>query len=353
MKLTRGGALGLMFGFANADRPWTFVFPRDHAAHDQFASEWWYFTGHLGAGDGRRFGYELTFFRLGMRPGMGAPRPGQSRWRGNELYPAHFALTDVAGQRFIYTERFERAALGMGYASTRRLDVRVDSWSLRGPVPFRMHADNAGIAIDLTQTPEKTPAIHGHDGISQKAACASCASHYYSMTRLRTTGTLVYEGKRLAVQGISWMDHEFGSSELQPDQVGWDWFSLQLDDGREVMLYRLRRKDGTTTPQSSGSLVARDGRVTYLPLAAFSTEATGTWTSPHTHAVYPSGWRVAVPRANLSVVLTPVLRDQELAEGGGGVSYWEGAVDVRDAATGRTVGVGYVELTGYAQGISL
>jgi predicted secreted hydrolase len=210
-------------------------------------------------------------------------------------------------------------------------------------------------AIDLVQVPLKVPAIHGHDGISRKAACRSCASHYYSYTRLKTSGTLTYGGRQLAVEGLSWMDHEFGSDELQPDQVGWDWFSIQLDDGREVMLYLLRRRDGSVTPESSGSVIARDGSVRYVPLDAFAAEATGTWTSPHTNGRYPSGWHVRVPGERIDLVLVPTLLDQELAgTNAGGISYWEGAVDVRDAtAPNRTLGAGYVELTGYAGAISL
>jgi predicted secreted hydrolase len=149
------------------------------------------------------------------------------------------------------------------------------------------------------------------------------------------------------------MDHEFGSDELQANQVGWDWFSLQLDDRREIMLYLLRQKDGSVTPESSGSLIGVDGRVTYLPRAAFAVSATGSWTSPHTGGVYPSGWRVRVPGARVDLVLTPVLLDQELANVLGGVSYWEGAVDARDGASGRSLGVGYVELTGYAGAVLL
>jgi len=231
--------------------------------------------------------------------------------------------------------------------------VHVDDWWLRGTAPFRMHAAAPdGTTIDFAQTTEKPPAIHGHDGISRKAACATCASHYYSLTRLHTTGVLVYHGARLRVDGLSWMDHEFGSDELQSNQAGWDWFSLQLDDRREVMLYRLRQKDGTITPQSSGSLVDARGAVAYLPLTGFTIEATGSWTSPVTHAAYPSGWRVRVPAAHLDLVLSPTVDDQELADPSG-VSYWEGAVTIRDAATGRARGLGYVELTGYAGPISL
>ena len=339
-------------GFLNADVPWTFAFPRDHAAHDGFASEWWYYTGHVRARDGRRFGYELTFFRVGLRPGAAPPNAGQSKWRGNQLYPAHFALTDETGKQFFHYERFARAALGAGSASSERLDVHVDTWHLTGPAPFRMFAAAGGTAIDFTQTSEKPPAIHGHDGISKKAACDTCASHYYSMTRLHTTGTLTYAGEHLPVDGITWMDHEFGSDELLASQAGWDWFSIQLDDKREFMLYLLRQKDGSVTRESSGSLIAPDGRVTYLPRSAFVVNATGTWKSPHTGGVYPSGWRVRVPSANVDITLTPTVLDQELANTVGGVSYWEGAVDVLDPSSHR-LGVGYVELTGYAGAVNV
>jgi len=340
-------------GFANARLPWQFVFPRDHAAHFGFASEWWYYTGHLVAADGRRFGYELTFFRYGLRRGDPRPSRGQSKWRGNQVYPAHLALTDEAGGRFVYDERFAREALGMGRASDRALDVAADDWTLRGTSPFRMHAAGDAVGLDLTQVAEKPPAVHGHDGISLKGACASCASHYYSMTRLRTSGWLRYAGQRLRVTGTSWMDHEFGSDELQPDQAGWDWFSIQLDDRREIMDYRLRRKDGSLTPESSGSLVDPRGTVRYLARDDVLVDATGTWKSPHTGGTYPSGWRVRIPSAHVDLVLTPVLVDQELANTTGGTSYWEGAVDIKDAATHKHLGQGYVELTGYAGAISL
>lgn len=338
-------------GFADAARPWHFVFPRDHGAHDDFQSEWWYYTGRLRARDGRRFGFELTFFRVGLRPGAHTPAPGQSRWRGAELYPAHLALTDESGRRFTYVERFARAALGAGSAASGRLDVHAGDWSLTGPAPFRLRAAADGIGLALDLTAEKPPAVHGRDGISRKAACATCASHYYSLTRLRARGTVRSAGVPIAVEGLAWMDHEFGSAELQGDQAGWDWFSIQLDDRTDLMLYRLRRKDGSLTPESSGSLVAPDGRVTALARDAVTVSATGTWTSPHTGARYPAGWRVRA--AGRDLVLVPLLADQELADPAGGVSYWEGAVDVRDAATGRALGAGYVELTGYAGAIAL
>jgi predicted secreted hydrolase len=340
-------------GFLNANRPWHFRFPRDHAAHDRFASEWWYFTGHVRTKAGRRFGYELTFFRVGLRPGDVRPARGQSAWRGNELYPAHFALSDEAGKTFVHYERFAREALGAGSASSVKLDVRDEGWTLTGPSPFRLHASVDGKAIDFTLRAEKPPAIHGHDGISKKGPCDTCASHYYSMTRLGTSGTLTYGGSAMAVDGISWMDHEFGSDELQASQQGWDWFSIQLDDRRELMLYSLRNKDGSITPESSGSLIAADGRVTYLPRSAYAIDATGSWKSPHTGGTYPMGWRVRVASAGIDLTLTPMLLDQELANTVGGVSYWEGSVDAKDTASGHPRGLGYVELTGYAGAVAL
>ena len=236
----------------------------------------------------------------------------------------------------------------MGRASEQRLDVAVDDWTLMGTSPFRMRASSDAVGIDLVQVAEKAPAVHGRDGVSVKAGCDTCASHYYSMTRLRTVGTLLYGGTRLRVDGVSWMDHEFGSDELQADQVGWDWFSIQLDDRREIMDYRLRRKDGSLTPESSGSLVDARGSVRFLRRDDVAVEATGAWKSPHTGGVYPSGWRLRVPSAALDLVLVPTVRDQELANLAGGTSYWEGAVDVSDRRSGRHLGVGYVELTGYA-----
>jgi predicted secreted hydrolase len=351
-------------GFTIATAPYAFVFPRDHAAHPGYESEWWYYTGHVQAPDGRKFGYELTFFRVGVRPGDPQPGAGESKWRGNELYPAHFAITDEQGKTFYHVERVAREALGMGYASSTKLDVHADDWYLHGDTPGNanlermvMHARDTGVqgidAIDFTQVPEKPPAVHGHGGVSRKSDCASCASHYYSYTRLRTTGTLTFNGVPLRVEGLSWMDHEFGSGELERNQAGWDWFSVQLDDRRELMLYLLRQKDGSVTPESSGSLIERDGSVRFLSRADFAIAATGTWRSPHTGGLYPSGWRVRVPSAGVDLTLTPAVLDQELAGTAGNVSYWEGAVDVRSADGHTPLGEGYVELTGYAGAISL
>lgn len=347
--------LAVTMSFQAAVAPYTYHFPRDHAAHDTYRTEWWYFTGHLRTKTGRQFGFELTFFRIGLEPRASAWSKGESKWYAYQLYPAHLAITDEQTHTFVYAFTFARDALHAGYASQSRLDVGANGWTLTGTQAVRpvMHlrGEEGGNGIDLVLHSRKPPAIHGEDGISRKGPCASCASHYYSFTRLQTSGTLTRAGERYAVSGISWMDHEYGSGELARNQVGWDWFSMQLNDDREIMLYRLRERDGGTTPQSSGSIVGRSGDVTHLALSAFSIAATGTWRSPHTGALYPSGWTVNV-RGVGALTLVPVMRDQELADAGG-TSYWEGAVDVRDPRTGASLGVGYVELTGYAQRVRL
>jgi predicted secreted hydrolase len=354
--LTAALAVLALCAFTSATAPYEFHFPRDHYAHDGYRTEWWYYTGHLRAADGRRFGFEVTFFRIGLEAGASQWAGGRSKWYAYQLYPAHFAITDERGKRFVYAETFARDALGQGFASERELDVHANGWSLTGTSEvrprMRLQASGGGASLDLTVRSEKPPAIHGRDGVSRKGACASCASHYYSFTRLLASGTLILDGARIPVTGIAWMDHEYGSDELEPGQTGWDWFALQFDDGSEAMLYRLRRRDGSTTPQSSGSLIDRAGTVRYVPLAGFSIEPDGTWRSPHTGAVYPSGWRVRVRGIERTLELDPVLRDQELAEAGG-TTYWEGAVDIRDAATHALVGEGYVELTGYAGALQL
>ena len=335
--------------FAVANAPYRFEFPRDHGAHFAYQSEWWYFTGHLRAEDGHRFGYELTIFRFGLRPGNLHPTAGESRWHTSQVYPAHFAITDVRRGVFANYERFERGALGLASAKEATLDVRSGDWSIAGTNPIHLVAAKGGSALKFALASEKPPAINGQGGISRKGPCSSCASHYYSLTRLKTSGSVESGGVRYRVSGISWMDHEFGSDELQANQTGWDWFALQMDDDRELMLYRLREKNGGTTAQSSGSLVARDGKVRHLVLRDFQTEPLGTWKSPHTGAVYPSGWRVRVPSEGIDVTVIPVMRDQELVDRQLGVAYWEGDCDVRGSAGRRPIhGVAYVELTGYA-----
>ena len=342
-------------GWRSAGAPYVFSFPRDHGSHPNYRLEWWYFTGHLLADDGHRYGFELTIFRAGIAPGAPTPRPEQSRWRDGEIFPAHFALSDDTDGRFSYAERLVRPALGDAGAARDGLDVHAGDWSIRGIDPIRLQAQTRAEGVTLRLRSLKPAAVHGRDGISRKGSCASCASHYYSLTRLVGEGSVRVGARRRVVRALVWMDHEFGSDELEPGVVGWDWFAFQLADGREVMLYHLRRRDGTFIPASSGSVIARDGSVRRLRAADFSIVPTGSWRSPQSRALYPSGWIVRVPLAALSVRVVPRLRDQELASRG--VSYWEGDVCLeplstvasdRAAGDACTAGQGYVELTGYA-----
>jgi predicted secreted hydrolase len=333
-------------GFRLATGPHAFAFPRDHAAHPDYRTEWWYYTGHL-AGEERRFGFELTFFRVGL---IHTPAAGVSSWAPHTLYFAHAALTDETGGRFHFTEEASRPALGMAGADTAvgHVWVHGDSVRILADGTHVLAASAREFALALTLTPAKAPVVHGTGGVSWKSA--THASHYYSITRLAARGAVTPAGREVPVQGTAWMDHEFfsgGDARI----AGWDWFSIQLDDGRELMLYRLRRIDGTIEPASSGTLVERDGRTRTLSLAAWRATATRTWVSPATGARYPAGWRVRVPGAALDLALEPTLADQEVRAATIGVTYWEGSVHVRGTAGGRPVrGEGYVELTGYAGG---
>lgn len=335
--------------FRPAAPGYVYQFPRDHGAHDEFRTEWWYYTGHLVAADGRRFGYQLTFFRRGVA--RRSVRENPSRWAVRHLYLAHFALSDIAGRRFRWAEKISRAGIGKAGAEAGRLHVWTDRWLTEDEAGrHHLKAEAAGFAIDLLLTPGKPPVIHGTEGVSRKGAQPGQASHYYSLTRLETAGTVTVEGRTLPVTGSSWMDHEFGSADLGEDLVGWDWYSVQLDDRTELMFYRLRRKDGSADPASSGTVVWADGRSQHLAAGDVQVEALDTWTSPRSGARYPSRWRLSGPGLALSLELTPLLADQELVTSGSTqVTYWEGAVGVSGRAGGAAAsGRGYVELTGYA-----
>jgi len=337
-----------------------YQFPRDHASHPAFQTEWWYYTGHLKSSDGRRFGYELTFFRHALLPRL-ANR--QSKWAIRDLILAHLAVTDETGRRFYYTDRASRTALGVAGAdatTAKKLPrVWLGSWALRfGGQRGEVQTVRAGgasgdteFAIELTQRALKPAVLHGRNGISQKSQGHGHASHYYSFTRLATSGTLRIGSTRYAVSGQSWFDHEFGSGQLGKTQTGWDWFSIQLADGRELMLYQLRLRGGGVDPDSSGTLIERDGKTRHLRRAEFRIEPLASWRSPHSGANYPARWRVTLPRENIQLQIVPVMADQELnTDRSTRISYWEGSVRVTGTQRGKVLhGAGYVELTGYAK----
>lgn len=338
-------------GFARALTPRPFAFPADHGPHPGFRTEWWYWTGTLGTpgtdGRPRRFGFQLTFFRTALLP---RPRARGSAWGAHEVYLAHFAVTDVEGGRFHAGERWGRAALDLAGATAGPFRVWLGDWSATGAdgeaFPVRLRARHGEAAIDLVLEQAKPPVLHGERGLSRKGAEPGNASYYYSLTRLPASGEVRLGDRAFPVRGLAWMDREWGTSSLGADQVGWDWFALQLDDGRELMLYRLRRGDGTVDPASQGTLVQADGTSRQLDAEAVLVDVLAHWTSPRGGTRYPARWRLRVPVAALDLRVTPLLADQELDLA---VRYWEGAVDVEGSAAGHPArGTGYVELVGYA-----
>ena len=333
-------------GFLRATAPRSFVFPADHGAHDGFRTEWWYVTGNLFAADGRAFGVQLTFFRNALTADtVDSP----SRWRSSHVWMAHFALSDQRRGTFHYAERFAREGAGLAGVSVAPFRVALEDWSLASRSeadfsPLHLVARDAGLAVDLDLAAGKPPVLQGDRGLSQKGPEPGNASYYYSLTRLATRGTVTVAGENVAVAGETWLDREWSTSALGSELAGWDWFALQLDDGRELMFYRLRRKDGASDPWSRGSLVAADGSSHPLLPAAIELDPLSTWTSP-SGAIYPARWRLAVPGEALELELTPRVADQELAVT---VRYWEGAMKVTGTSHGRPIaGHGFVELTGY------
>lgn len=331
-----------------APRRWSF--PRDFGAHPEYRTEWWYFTGNLKEATGKRYGYQLTFFRRGIR--FQLPTPSNS-WDIRDVYLAHFAVTDVSGRLFRAVDRLSRAGPGLAGSSQEGMQVWLLNWSARmkGPV-IHLEARDGGKGLRLELTPRKPPIIHGEKGFSQKGPAQGQASYYVSLTDLETRGSLrlPIATSPVMVHGVSWFDQEFGSNQLTPDQKGWDWFSLHLSDGRDLMIYFLRLKDGSVEPASSGTLVSADGSSRHLNLSDFSMTVLGRWTSPRSKGEYPSRWRIQVPSAKIDLSIDPLLADQELhTEGSTGITYWEGAIAGEGLSGGREVTCeGYAELTGYA-----
>jgi predicted secreted hydrolase len=330
--------------------PRTWSFPRDHGAHPEFRTEWWYFTGNLRDGTGNRYGYQLTFFRQGVR--LKPANPGNP-WSLRDLYPAHFAMTDVRNGSFRFAEQVTRSGPGLSGAAADRMNVWNLGWSatMKGDV-IVLHAAHEGVELSLELKPRKPLVLHGERGLSRKGPGEGQASYYYSFTDLATRGMIRTADSQMPVpvEGMSWFDQEFGSNILSKDQIGWDWFSLHLSDGRDLMLYFLRKKDGTVEKESSGTLVEPDGKARHLKLGEIQLEALGTWKSPRSGGVYPDRWRIRIPAAGIDLQIAPLVAAQELITvGSTDVTYWEGAVDGNGSSTGKPVSCeGYVEMTGYA-----
>ncbi len=333
-------------GFARVTEPRPFRFPDDMGPHPQYQTEWWYFTGNLTADTGDHFGYHVTFFRRGLTPGT---VERDSAWGTNQVYMAHMAITDVARGKFYHFERFSRGSADLAGASSDPFRVFVEDWQARGlnadASQIELAAQQDGVALRLRLDSQKPPALQGEQGYSRKGQSVGNASYYYSFTRLAASGTIQIKDARYAVQGYGWMDREFGTSALEATAQGWDWFSIQLDNDYELMLFQIRTSDPALA-RYDATLIAPDGSTRRLAATSDMLVPQGTWRSPHTGASYPSGWQITLPAEQIALQLTPHLRDQEMNTS---IAYWEGAVAVQGTWAGAAVqGNGYVELTGYA-----
>jgi predicted secreted hydrolase len=333
--------------FNRATEPRTFTFPADHGAHEGYRTEWWYFTGNLTGSSGNAYGFELTFFKFAL-PVENAAR--ESRFATDTIWMAHFALTDIAAESFVADERLSRGTLGLAGASLEPFRIWVEDWSadgdLRTPARMSLRATSSDAAIDLELSGFERIVLQGESGLDRKGPELGNASYYYSAPRLGVTGT-VRSGNRVAdrVSGHAWMDREWGTSALSTGVVGWDWFALRLDDGRDLMFYRLRRADDSATSFSGGTLTDVAGATRRLRAEDVELEIAELWRSPASGVTYPIGWRMKVPAEELDLVITPSLRDQELRLS---VRYWEGAVAISGRSSDREIGgLGYLELAGY------
>lgn len=338
---------GDTIGYRRATEARPFSFPADHGPHPEYKTEWWYVTGSLENGDTVPYGYELTIFRFALTPPDDSENTGSTGgrdWRTNQMYMAHFAVTNGADETFRAVERFARGGAGLAGAQADPFRVWIEDWSLTSTgnqtFPVRLQAQTDDASIDLIVRPEKRMVFHGNDGLSQKGPGTGHASYYYSYTRLATEGTMGTGGDTVQVEGTSWMDREWSTSALGPDQGGWDWFALQLDDGRDLMYYRLRNEDGAASRFSEGTLVAANGSTEPLRREDVTVDVLDTWTSPDGSRRYPVEWQIRIPSRDLDLHVESYLPNQEVDLS---IRYWEGAVRVDGPPSGR----GYVEMTGY------
>jgi len=375
---------GSAAGFARATAPDAIEFPRDLGPHDDYQTEWWYYTGNLTTADGRPFGFQFTIFRRalgrestdftdeeeierlgdwGNLPISQSPNlPLQSvesvqsvdssSWRTEQVYLAHFTISDIGAGEFHAAERFSRGAAGLAGASAEPYRVWLEDWTIEeiGPGQVRLRARTDEVALDLTVNQTLPPVLHGDGGLSVKGPEPGNASYYYSIIQQQVAGTVTVGPEAFPVTGLAWKDHEWSTSALSPGAVGWDWFSLQLDNGGALMLFEIRRDDGAREAASAGSYIAPDGTVTPLALGDWTIEVTDTWTSPTSGGEYPAGWRIAVPSIGLELAGRPLLADQELNLS---TVYWEGAVEFEGTLNGAPIGArGYIEMTGYGGSIA-
>jgi predicted secreted hydrolase len=330
-----------------------YEFPRDHFSHPDFQTEWWYYTGNLKSAEGHKFGFELTFFRQAVS----RDSTKTAAWDVKDLYLAHFALSDLDGGKFYHAERANRSGPGLAGASETRGRIWNGNWQvLWEGGDQKLQAAQEHFQLQLALHSEKQPVIHGENGVSQKAEGEGHASHYISLTHVATAGSIELDGKKFEVSGTSWMDHEFFTQQLAPEQTGWDWLSLQLADDTDLMLFQIRHKDGAIDPYSAGTYVDAQGRTTHLRDSDFVLEPLAErWKSPATGADYPVHWKIAVPRLGIELEVKTPLPSQEMTGTTKlGPNYWEGAIVLSGKRNVQAMsGVGYLEMTGYDRAVQL
>jgi predicted secreted hydrolase len=343
-------------GFSRATIPGDLEFPRDLGPHEEYQTEWWYYTGNLETAAARPFGFQLTFFRRALptdRDRQGSSEDErQSNWRTDQIYLAHFTVSDIVENEFYASERFSRGAAGLAGAQALPYRVWLDNWYVEEQAPgvIRLRANTEDIALELTLTETLPPVLHGDAGLSPKGPEPGNASYYYSIVQQQAAGTVEIQDRRYEVSGLAWKDHEYSTSSLPEEAIGWDWFSLQFDDGSALMLFEIRRDDGSLEAASSGSFIHPDGTVQPLRKEEWQLEVLDTWTSPESGAEYPAGWRLSIPTLELEATGRPLSPNQELNVS---TIYWEGATSWQGALNGKPVTArGYVELTGYAQNVA-
>lgn len=334
-------------GFARATEPNDIAFPRDLGPHDDYQTEWWYYTGNLETAEGRPFGFQLTFFRRALTPDLPGGETAESDWRTNQIYLAHFTISDIEGNAFYPNERFSRGGAGLAGAQAEPYRVWLENWFAEevGPGQVRLFAQSEQVTLDIILTETLPPILHGNGGLSPKGPEPGNASYYYSIVQQQAAGSVMVEEETFEVTGLAWKDHEYSTSALTADAVGWDWFSLQFDDGSALMFFQIRQADGSLEPASSGTYIFPDGRTQTLAREAWQMNVTDTWVSPHNGAEYPARWQISIPSIGLEIEGQPLMADQELNVS---TTYWEGAVEFSGTIEGQSVGAkGYIEMTGY------
>jgi predicted secreted hydrolase len=340
-------------GFLAADGSRPLMFPEDFGAHPEFRTEWWYYTGNLQTPEERRFGFELTLFRVGLLPPT-VKLPADSEWYDRSVYFAHFAVSDIARERFYAFERYSRPGPGLAGAQGEPYRIWIEDWSIEETASgvYQLQAAQEKIALRLTLIDEMGVVLHGANGYSRKGQSPGNASYYYSQPRLRAEGVMHVDGVQHAVSGLAWKDHEFSTSALDQNQIGWDWFSLQFEDGSALMLFQLRERGGGASASSSGTFIAADGTPQPIPNNQFTIDVLGEWRSPHTDGLYPASWEIRLEEPACVLRVQPWMAVQEIHFSA--VTYWEGAVRFEGTCDGVSArGNGYVELTGYAGNLPL